>query len=396
MAITVDWGNKIVSVPQSFLTLVGGSVYTLDTESFKIAINDLEDSEQGMLHPQIINHSTKVSLGGIEYARVVEFINGYTITFENGSYVVNLVGSNNNILDVTNLNNVQVRSNNSAGLINVAEVQAQMYDDKVSVDVTSSNSGTLYPIGTPLKPVNNIPDAIAIAASKGYTSLQIIGDITVGNGDDVSGMTLIGQNPVRTTITINADALTQGCEILNAEVTGNLDGGTILRECVISDLNYINGFVYNCMLNPGTISLGGSDTAHFLNCYSGVPGVGTPCIDMDGAGAEDTPLAMRGYNGGICLEQKTGTAACSIDLASGQVRIADTCTTGSVVVRGDGKVVRNEDGAHLMSGTINGGLTLLNEANYGDHVHDIWEYIGKNPDNPTNQLVNDVMNYDGT
>jgi len=52
-------------------------------------------------------------------ARVVEIINGYTITFENTAYAVNIVGGNSNISDVVNLNLVSVRSANSAGYIEV-------------------------------------------------------------------------------------------------------------------------------------------------------------------------------------------------------------------------------------------------------------------------------------
>jgi hypothetical protein len=50
-------------------------------------------------------------------AMVIEIINGYTVTFEDGQYAVNLVGANSNVGDKVNLNDVSVRSANSAGLI---------------------------------------------------------------------------------------------------------------------------------------------------------------------------------------------------------------------------------------------------------------------------------------
>jgi hypothetical protein len=387
MAITVDWGTRIISVPQSFLTLVGGSVYNLDTEAFKIAINDIEDSEQGIMHPKIINHSTKVTLGGIEYARIIEIINGYTITFENGSYVVNLVGSNNNILDVTNLNSVQVRSNNSAGLINLNELQSIIYQNSVWVDQTNSTgnavAGQVYPAGSPLAPCTTFSDAVAIAVARGYDTIHVLGSATLDTGDDVSGYKLIGQNAARTGITINEGADTLGCEIIEAFVTGNLDGQTILRNCVIQDLNYINGFIYRCMLNPGTITLGGTSTAHFLDCYSGVPGTGTPTIDMNGAtNDQDTPLALRNYNGGIKLIEKSGSGAVSIDLASGQVKIDPSCTNGQIVVRGDGKVVDAVTGENMTSGIYNTNLQLINEVQYGVQVQEVWQRLGLDKNAP--------------
>lgn len=383
MAITVDWNTKIVTVPQSFLTFLGGSVYQLDTEAFKVAINEIESSEDGIVQDQIINHSTAVSLGGIQYARVIEIINGYTITFEDGSYVVNLIGSNNNILDVTNLNSVQVRSNNSAGLINLLELQFGIYQGAVWVDQAGGAAGTAYPKGTPLDPVNNVPDAVTIAQGRGFSVIRVLGDLTLDTGDNVEGYIMIGENASQTMITVNPGSDTLGCEIREAYVQGTLDGGTILRNCVIDNLNYINGFVFQCMINPGTITLGGVSTAHFLNCYSGIPGTGTPIIDMNGVSdLEDTPLAMRNYNGGIELRNKTGPGAVSLDINSGQVKIHPTCVAGQVVVRGTAHVTDSITGEDLHSSTINGGLQLVNQAVDGEHIHDMWMNQGLDPNNP--------------
>ena len=60
-----------------------------------------------------------MTLGGLTLSRVVEIIAPYTITFEDGQYAVNLVGANNNIADKTNVNQVSVRSSNSAGMVTV-------------------------------------------------------------------------------------------------------------------------------------------------------------------------------------------------------------------------------------------------------------------------------------
>ena len=357
----------------------------MDTEQFKVAINDIEDNAPGIVQPQILNHSTSVILDGIEYARVLEIINGYTITFEEtGSpYKVFLTGSNNNILTVTNLGTVQVAPNNSAGLINLNELQFGIYQNAVWVDQTGGQAGTVYPRGTPLDPVNNFADAIIIAQARGFQDIRIIGNAVLDTGDNIEGYRLVGQNAARTQLVINSGADTLGCEIIEAYVTGNLDGGTILRNCVIDTLNYINGFVFQCMINPGVLTLGGTTTAHFLNCFSGVPGTGTPTIDMNGVGDDqDTPLALRNYSGGIKLIDKTGSGAVSIDLNSGQVKIDPSCTNGSIVVRGDGKVIDSVTGENMRSGTYNGNLVLLNETSLGTQVQDIWQRLALDPNNP--------------
>lgn len=120
MAISINWSTKIITIPQSYLTLVSGSVYELDTDQFRLDLKSLEDDEVGIPHLDTHRHNTEVVLGGVTYSRFIEIINGYTITFEDGMYAVNLVGSNNNIADVANVNQVSIRSQNSAGLITVS------------------------------------------------------------------------------------------------------------------------------------------------------------------------------------------------------------------------------------------------------------------------------------
>jgi hypothetical protein len=119
MAISINWSTKVITVPQADLTLLSGSSYELDVNDFRLALKDIEDNTDGMAFLQTHNHNPPVNVGGVVLARVVEIINGYTVTFEDvGSpYSVSLVGCNNNIPDVVNLNNVSIRSNNSAGLV---------------------------------------------------------------------------------------------------------------------------------------------------------------------------------------------------------------------------------------------------------------------------------------
>jgi hypothetical protein len=117
MAISIDWISRVISVPQADLTMLSATEYELDTDAFHITLRDLEASEPGAPWPTTHTHNTEAVLGGITFARLIEIIGGYTVTFENGSYAVTLVGSNNNILDVANLNSVSIRPTNSAGLI---------------------------------------------------------------------------------------------------------------------------------------------------------------------------------------------------------------------------------------------------------------------------------------
>jgi len=119
MAISVNWPTRIITVPKADTTLIQSSpteIRELDIDDFRKALKDLEDDE-GMPFLDTHSHNTTVTVGGVTLARVVSIINGYTVTFEDGQYAVNLVGANSNLSDVTNVNQVSIRSANSAGLI---------------------------------------------------------------------------------------------------------------------------------------------------------------------------------------------------------------------------------------------------------------------------------------
>ena len=119
MAITIDWGTKVISVPKADLTLIQATpeVREMDLDWFRLQLKALEDDEEGMCFPDTHTHNTEVDIAGVTLARVIEIINGYTVTFEDGTYSVNIVGANSNVMDVTNKNQVATRSWNSAGLI---------------------------------------------------------------------------------------------------------------------------------------------------------------------------------------------------------------------------------------------------------------------------------------
>jgi hypothetical protein len=134
-----------------------------------------------------------------------------------------------------------------------------------------------------------------------------------------------------------------------SHVTGTLDGGSRIEDCIVESLSFVSGVVEDCILNTGTITLSGSSTAHFINCVSGLPGLTTPIIDMGGSGQA---LALRNYNGGIELRNKTGAESVSVDLNSGQIILDSTVTNGTIVLRGTGIVTDNSVGATVVNQVV--------------------------------------------
>lgn len=124
MPVTINWGTKVISIPQSYLTPLGGIIYELDVNQLRLDLKDLEDGEDGIVFPRTHNHNTTVTLSGVTYARTFEIINGYTVDFVDDVgpeefYLVQCTGANHNIADV--IANVHrhfaLVVNNAAGLI---------------------------------------------------------------------------------------------------------------------------------------------------------------------------------------------------------------------------------------------------------------------------------------
>jgi hypothetical protein len=121
MAISIEWGTKVITIPQADLTFVSGVLYELDVDAFRLDLKDLEDSEEGMPFPDTHRHNTEVVLSGVTYARFVEIINGYTVEFEDTAspYTVRCTGANHNLADVfvPGTSEVSLIIGNSAGLV---------------------------------------------------------------------------------------------------------------------------------------------------------------------------------------------------------------------------------------------------------------------------------------
>lgn len=168
MALSINWATRVISVPQAFLTLVSFGVYELSVEVFRLALKDIEDSEDGAAFPDTHRRNSPVSLSGVVYAQTFEIINGYTVTFQDtGSpYTVRVTGGNHNLADVKNVNNVSLLVGNSAGLIVVSSgngsgptaaeiataVLAQMMASVVPANLVQVRGQTVNGVGSEADP----------------------------------------------------------------------------------------------------------------------------------------------------------------------------------------------------------------------------------------------------
>lgn len=260
-----------------------------------------------------------------------------------GNYTVSVTLSVSNLTDAT--------------IQQLPEIEYSSFNGVVTMDFINGLSGTGYTldgriIGTPRAPSNNWSDGLFIMNARGLTTFAVLGDASL-SGYDFSNINFIGESKNKSIFTLDPSANLFQCEFVEAEITGTLDGDCVVSDCVIKNINYISGFIERCVLEAGTITLGGGGVAHFLDCWSGVPGQGTVIIDFGGSGQA---LAMRNYSGGAEMRNKTGPEAVSIDLNSGQIILDSTvANSGPFVVRGVGKLTDNSvnttvDSTDLISG----------------------------------------------
>jgi hypothetical protein len=118
MAYSVDWIAKVISIPTSDLTLVSGTRYSLDMADFLAEIRRLEwEFTEGLWAPTIVAHTdTRYDFAGVNYAPFDDMLNDYTVEFTGVATRVDLIGSNNDIIDVLIPTGVSVVPSNSAGL----------------------------------------------------------------------------------------------------------------------------------------------------------------------------------------------------------------------------------------------------------------------------------------
>lgn len=168
--MTIDWATKDIMIPQSDLTFVSGTFYTYDTNQGRIDMNELLASEDGIVFLDCNSHNTEVTISGVTYARTIEIINGYMVTFEDGQYSVQLEGSNNNMWDVFGMilhqNQVQAIPTNSAGLIVVTQGSGVTEQDKLDIadrvwDETQSEHVAADSMG--LSQLDGVVDPVGIA-----------------------------------------------------------------------------------------------------------------------------------------------------------------------------------------------------------------------------------------
>jgi len=354
--ISIDWDTYTIHIPKLFsaqIQTVPSEVRSMDLNLLRIALKDIEDSAVGMAYPDTHSHNTTIEVGGVILSRVIAILEPYTITFEDGPYAINLVGANSNVGDRVNVNQVSVRSANSAGLQDLSTLLASAYQGRVVLDVANGQSGTTRPIGTVGAPSNNLPDTRVILDTEGLAVVRVQGPLTIDTGDFSDGIVFEGQNPVSGSVVIQDLANVNSCEFRDLSVTGVVDNDNVFKNCLVSNVTSYDGTLKECGI-AGSVSLGGEGDTTMEACYT-ISGTATINI---GSGSG---LNLSLYSGNLNLANKTGTDPTVVDMASGIVSIDSSCISGTIEVRGNGTLIDNSGiGCYVVDRMVSGSkLTNL-------------------------------------
>lgn len=348
----IDWGTKIIYVLKTDLSLVQSTpteIYNLELNSFHLKLKDLEDDENGMTFPNTHNHNTEVSLGGLTYARVIEMINGYTITFEDGQYAVNLIGANSNVGDVVNVNQVSVRSNNSAGMISSPEIQYASYNGGVTIDSVNGTDSSVYPYGTPLHPCKTAANSYAIRMARGFKKIYLMNDLHLSGIPDgvLNSLHAVGVTGNRKHILTFDNVLATDCIAENLQVTGNFKPGSTTKiiNCSTSNATNVQVKGLNSTIQGGTYSCTDLDKCIISGDIKLVSGGTFSGVDIVFEG-DYTTIDMQGYNNCTVsldissgyfklLNARTGCLA-EFNLRGGELELDTSCTGGDFYAEGYG------------------------------------------------------------
>jgi len=217
------------------------------------------------------------------------------------------------------------------------------YGAQVSFDMHNTNSGTIYPIGTIAKPVNNMEDAVTIAGALGFDTIHLNCNHTFDATTNISGINFVGHGAQETSLTVVSGSILYQCSLNEAYITGTFFGVNEFNNCVISDLHAsaaasVSGTLVarGCSFK-NTISAAHNLSGEFIlyDCY-GLPrddDGSPPIIDMQGSNAT---LQIRNYAGLLKLANITQETDVRMFLNSGGLELLPSVTNGNFTVAGVG------------------------------------------------------------
>jgi hypothetical protein len=220
----------------------------------------------------------------------------------------------------------------------VARLDLNQLLQAIYIDSISGSPGTSDDVGTPTNPSNNIADARTLADIRNLNGYVFRGTYTLL--EDHLRWSFQGQAATFNDVINVGGFSVDNCRFTQITITGSMSGKIEADRCNLEILTGLSGVLRRCALNQN-ITLAANLQTTFDSCYSDVPGAGTPAVTF----GADSAMSLRNYSGGIQINSMTTGCVASLDMDPGHVTIDSSCTGGILLVRGMGRITRNDAGA---------------------------------------------------
>jgi len=343
LTISINWSVSpwVITVPKADLSLDSGTKYNLTVDDYWGLLRDFADSAEAIPYPFLF---TRIAATASTPSITDLDLNFYRIQFEDGLYSVNIINGNTNIRDAEVKNQVSVNTNNTTGFIDqsilvFSTFNSGIYWDAVSgkTSITDSNTD-----GNEANPLKNLADVQTQAVAKGFKTIYVVDDVTLGATDNVNTYTLIGINSLQTKLTSVSGATTGDTEFKDLELVDDLSGALYIQDCHLNGVTGIGcttaeSAIKNCILDEGIIQIRGDNTRkiHILNCASSGAGV---ILDINGSTGN---IHIHHYLGLLKITNMTNSNLINFDSPGGELTIDSTCTAGTVNIKGTTTPVDN-------------------------------------------------------
>ena len=235
---------------------------------------------------------------------------------------------------------------------------ASLYGRKIWISVGTGSPGSVLGVnGTEANPVDNMADALVLAAALGVKSLHICGSVTLAA--PLAGFAVDGvctQN-FGTAIDINGQDVSgttfTSCRIQGAVAYSPGEYPTFV-DCYLgffgSAVTGLAGTLYRCGIGF-SIELIDGGPALLVDCYTalGDVGSGNPSrLIFPAAGAFFSNVVVIGYRGDVVCENMDHPTDTLTGTITGSVELDATCSAGTVHVSGVGDVVDGSTGTTIV------------------------------------------------
>ena len=282
-------------------------------------------------------------------------------------YDAKVAGTGVRAANVTQVNGVVAAAQK---LAQIAEF-GDYLDGAVWLDSDSGNSGQVAgEDGTVRNSVNQIADALAIAAAINSLRIRIAPDSSVTLASAVSNHELIGS---AWTLNLGGQAIANAL-ISGAIVAGTAISGGTFDGCSIGNVTIDPSSLINCALT-GTLTVPNAGEYALIDCYDGASGSADPVIDF-ASQTDSVTCRILNYHGNIEIRNLGfGSVSDILEITGkGRILMDATCIQGSVRISGDWEIVDSSSGvtvtvdAAISRTAIQSSADAALVANHLDHL----------------------------